>query len=64
LLIRTDANGNLANCTGWSSVSPTVGNLFETSSTTYTIDSPTLSVGAPNLSVVGVKMKQRVACRR
>jgi uncharacterized protein YvpB len=52
LLIKTDANGNIAGCVNWSSVSPSIGTTFPSAATSYGIDSPSFGVSARTLSVL------------
>jgi len=51
LLIKTDANGNIEDCTDWSSVNPNIGTSFFSSPASHGNDSPGLSASNRTLSV-------------
>lgn len=62
LLIRTDANGNIAGCSDWSSVSPSIGTTFPSAATSYGVDSPSFSVSAPSLTVAPAPLTPNNKC--
>jgi hypothetical protein len=62
LLIRTDASGNIAGCTDWSSVSPSIGTTFPSAPASFGISSPSLSASAHTLSVVAVPLTSNNKC--
>jgi hypothetical protein len=62
LLIRTDANGNIAGCSNWSPVTPSIGTTFASATTSYSVDSPSFSVGAPLLTVATATLTPNNKC--
>lgn len=51
LLIRTDQSGNIAGCATWLSVSPSIGTIFQSTSASPSIESPTIDMSAGALNV-------------
>jgi hypothetical protein len=62
LLIRTDANGNVAGCAAWSSVTPSAGTTFPSSPASYTLGSATLTTGAPTFTTVTAPLTSTNIC--
>jgi hypothetical protein len=62
LLIKTDANGNIAGCADWSSVSPSIGTTFPSALASFGISSPSLSASARTLSVTVAPLTSNNKC--
>lgn len=62
LLIKTDANGDIANCADWLSVSPIIGTSFTSGPAAYPRTSPALNPVGRTLIVADVALVSSAQC--
>jgi hypothetical protein len=63
LLVKTDAQGNIAGCAAWSTVTPSSGTSFSSTSASFFLSSGTFSTGAPVFTNAAASLTSTSQCQ-